>query len=203
MISVLPTELAGHGVRLEPLRAEHETALAAAAADGALWELWYTVVPTPRETKGYIELALKRQAEGRMLPWAVRDLATDAIVGSTRFHDIVPEIDRVEIGYTWYAKSRQRSHINTACKLLLMTHAFEQLGCQVVGFRTDKFNFASQRAIEALGARKDGVMRHFGTRRDGSARDVVMYSILSSEWPEVKWHLTRRLARHGKVEGRA
>jgi len=203
MISLQPIELAGHGVRLEPLRADHETALAAAAADGALWELWYTVVPTPQETKGYIELALKRQGEGRMLPWAVRDLTTDAIVGSTRFHDIVPEIDRVEIGYTWYAKSRQRSHVNTVCKLLLLTHAFEQLGCKVVGLRTDKFNFASQRAIEALGAKKDGVVRHFGTRRDGSARDVVMYSILASEWPEVKWHLTRRLARHGKGGGRA
>jgi RimJ/RimL family protein N-acetyltransferase len=200
MISPQPIELTGHGVRLEPLSAEHETALAAAAADGALWEIWYTVVPTPQETKGYIELALKRQNEGRMLPWAVCDLTTDAIVGSTRFHDIVPEIDRVEIGYTWYARSRQRSHVNTACKLLLMTHAFEQLGWQVVGFRTDKFNFASQRAIEALGAKKDGVVRHFGTRRDGSARDVVMYSILASEWPEVKWHLTRRLARHGNGE---
>jgi RimJ/RimL family protein N-acetyltransferase len=202
MISPKPIELSGHGVRLEPLRAEHETALAAAASDGALWELWYTVVPAPGETKGYIELALKRQGEGRMLPWAVRDLATDTIVGSTRFHDIVPEIDRVEIGYTWYAKSRQRSHVNTACKLLLLTHAFEQVGCKVVGLRTDKFNFASQRAIEALGARKDGLIRHFGTRRDGSARDVVMYSIILSEWPEVKLHLTRRLARHAKREDR-
>jgi RimJ/RimL family protein N-acetyltransferase len=199
MISIQPVELVGHGVRLEPLRAEHESALAAAAADGKLWELWYTVVPAPAETKGYIELALKRQSEGRMLPWAVRDVASGAIVGSTRFHDIVPEIDRVEIGYTWYAKSKQRSHVNTACKLLLMTHAFETLGCKVVGLRTDKFNFASQRAIEALGAKKDGVVRHFGTRRDGSARDVVMYSIISSEWPEVKWHLGQRLARYAKA----
>jgi RimJ/RimL family protein N-acetyltransferase len=200
MISVRPIELSGHGVQLEPLRAEHEPALAAAAGDGALWELWYTVVPAPTETRGYIELALQRQSEGRMLPWAVRELATDTIVGSTRFHDIQPDIDRVEIGYTWYARSRQRSHVNTTCKLLLLTHAFEDLGCKVVGFRTDKFNFTSQRAIEALGARKDGVIRHFGTRRDGSARDVVMYSILVSEWPEVKLHLTRRLARHGKRE---
>jgi RimJ/RimL family protein N-acetyltransferase len=200
MISLKPIELSGHGVRLEPLRPEHETGIAAAAADGALWELWYTVVPAPNETKGYIELALKRQGEGRALPWAVRDLATDTIVGGTRFHDIVAEIDRVEIGYTFYAKSRQRSHVNTACKLLLLTHAFEQVGCKVVGFRTDKFNFASQRAIEGLGAKKDGVVRHFGTRRDGSARDVVMYSIIASEWPEVKHHLTRRLARHAKRE---
>jgi len=190
-------ELAGYGVRLEPLRAEHEPALAAAAGDGALWELWYTSVPSPAETKDYIEVALTRQREGKMLSWAVRDVASDRIVGSTRFHDVVAAIDRVEIGYTWYAKSLQRSHVNTSCKLLLMTHAFEDLGCKVVGFRTDKFNFASQRAIEALGARKDGLIRHFSTRRDGSARDVVMYSIIASEWPEVKHHLTRRLARHG------
>ena len=197
MNPIRAVELAGHGIRLEPLRAEHEPAVAAAAADGALWELWYTAVPSPAETKAYIEVALARQREGTMLPWAVRDVATDTIVGSTRYHDIVTKIDRVEIGYTWYAKSAQRSHVNTSCKLLLMTHAFEDLGCKVVGFRTDKFNFASQRAIEALGARKDGLIRHFSTRRDGSARDVVMYSIIVSEWPEVKHHLTRRLARHG------
>jgi RimJ/RimL family protein N-acetyltransferase len=198
MITVSPVKLEGHGVRLEPLQLEHERELAVAAADGALWELWFTAVPAPAETKTYIELALERQREGKMLPWAVRNLTTGAVVGSTRFHDIVANIDRVEIGYTWYAKSWQRSHVNTACKLLLLTHAFEQLGCKVVGLRTDKFNFASQRAIEALGAKKDGVVRHFGTRRDGSARDVVMYSIIASEWPEVKLHLERRLARHAR-----
>ena len=197
MISIRPVELEGHGVRLEPLELRHEQDLAAAAADGALWELWFTAVPAPAETKSYIEHALTRQREGRMLPWAVRNLGSGAIVGSTRFHDIVPEIDRVEIGYTWYAKRWQRSYVNTSCKLLLMTHAFENLGCKVVGLRTDKFNFASQRAIEALGAKRDGLMRHFSTRRDGSARDVVIYSIIASEWPEVKLHLTQRLARHG------
>jgi RimJ/RimL family protein N-acetyltransferase len=200
MITIAPIELEGHGVRLEPLRAEHATALAAAAADGALWELWYTAVPAPAETTSYIASALAGLREGRMLPWAVRDLTTQAIVGSTRFHDVAADIDRVEIGYTWYAKSRQRSHVNTGCKLLLMTHAFERLGCKVVGFRTDKFNFASQRAIEALGAKKDGVLRHFGKRRDGSARDVVLYSIVASEWREVKFHLERRLARHDARE---
>ena len=133
-----------------------------------------------------------------MLPWAVRDVATNTILGTTRYHDIVPAIDRVEIGYTWYAKSWQRSHVNTSCKLLLLTHAFEGLGCKVVGFRTDKFNFVSQRAIEQLGAKRDGLIRHFSTRRDGSARDVVMYSIIASEWPEVKFHLEQRLARHGR-----
>jgi len=197
MITIRPVELEGHGVRLEPLELRHEQDLAAAAADGALWELWFTAVPAPAETKSYIEHALTRQREGRMLPWAVRNLGSGAIVGSTRFHDIVPEIDRVEIGYTWYAKRWQRSYVNTSCKLLLMTHAFETLGCKVVGLRTDKFNFASQRAIEALGAKRDGLMRHFSTRRDGSARDVVIYSIIASEWPEVKLHLTQRLARHG------
>jgi RimJ/RimL family protein N-acetyltransferase len=201
MISVRPIELEGKGVRLEPLALHHERELAAAATDGALWELWFTIVPAPAETRTYIETALAGRDQGRMLPWAVRNLATGALVGSTRFHDIVANIDRVEIGYTWYAKSSQRSFVNTSSKLLLLTHAFEQLGCKVVGLRTDKFNFASQRAIEALGARKDGVLRHFGTRRDGSARDVVMYSILSSEWPEVKWHLERRLARHGGAPG--
>ena len=183
-------------MRLEPLELRHERELATAAADGALWELWFTVVPAPAETRTYIETALTGQRDGRMLPWAVRNLATGAIVGSTRFHDIAAHIDRVEIGYTWYAKSWQRSHVNTTCKLLLLTHAFETVGCKVVALRTDKFNFASQRAIEALGAKKDGVIRHFGTRRDGSARDVVMYSIIASEWPEVKLHLERRLARH-------
>jgi RimJ/RimL family protein N-acetyltransferase len=201
MISASPVVLEGHGVRLEPLDVRHEPGLAAAAADGSLWELWFTAVPAPAETKAYIETALVGQNEGRMLPWAVRNLATGAIVGSTRFHDIAAGIDRVEIGYTWYAKRWQRSHVNTSCKRLLLTHAFETLGCKVVGLRTDKFNFASQRAIEALGAKKDGVIRHFGTRRDGSARDVVMYSILASEWPEVKLHLTRRLARHGGSAG--
>jgi RimJ/RimL family protein N-acetyltransferase len=197
MITVSPIELQGQGVRLEPLEPRHEPELAKAAADGALWELWYTAVPAPAETKAYIETALAAQREGRMLPWVVRHLASGAVVGSTRFHDIAANIDRVEIGYTWYAKSLQRTFVNTSCKLLLLTHAFEQLGCKVVGLRTDKFNFTSQRAIEALGAKKDGVVRHFGTRRDGSARDVVMFSIIASEWPEVKLHLTRRLARHG------
>ena len=201
MITIHSLELEGYGVRLEPLALHHERDLAAAAADGALWELWFTAVPTPAETKAYIELALSRQREGRMLPWAVRNVASGAVIGSTRFHDVVAEIDRVEIGYTWYAKSWQRTYVNASCKLLLLTHAFEQLGCKVVALRTDKFNFASQRAIEALGAKRDGLLRHFSTRRDGSARDVVMYSILASEWPEIKVHLQRRLQRHGVPAG--
>ena len=135
-----------------------------------------------------------------MLPWAVRELATDTIIGSTRYHDIVPEIDRVEIGYTWYAKRWQRTHVNTSCKLLLFEHAFERLGCQVVGLRTDNFNFASQRAIEGLGAKKDGVIRHHRARRDGTVRDSVVYSVLKQEWPDVRRHLMFRIARHQDVD---
>ncbi len=196
MISLEPVTLEGHGVRLEPLTAAHRDGLAAAAADGRLWELWYTSVPAPEETVGYIDRALAGQRAGDMLPWAVRELASGAIVGSTRYHDIVPAIDRVEIGWTWYAAAWQRSHVNSACKLLLFTHAFETLGCRVVGLRTDTFNTASQRAIAALGAKKDGVIRHQWARRDGSVRDTVFYSVLASEWPDVRKHLTGRLARH-------
>jgi RimJ/RimL family protein N-acetyltransferase len=196
MIIVQPVTLEGRGIRLEPLTTTHHDALAAAAADGSLWELWFTSVPAPGGTQAYIADALKGQQDGHMLPWAVRDLATGAIVGTTRYHDIVASIDRVEIGYTWYAQSRQRSSLNTTCKLLLLTHAFDTLGCKVVGLRTDNFNFRSQRAIEGLGAKKDGVLRHHATRRDGTVRDSVMYSILAAEWPDVRRHLELRLARH-------
>jgi RimJ/RimL family protein N-acetyltransferase len=196
MINIHSIPLEDHGVRLEPLVGEHHNELAAAAADGKLWELWFTSVPEPGQTERYIEEAIAGQKEGHMLPWAVRELKTGALIGSTRYHDIVAAIDRVEIGYTWYAKSWQRTHVNTACKLLLLGHAFDGLGCKVVGLRTDNFNFASQRAIEALGAKKDGVIRHHRARPDGTVRDTVMYSILASEWPDVKRHLTLRLARH-------
>lgn len=196
MLSTYPVTLEGHGVRLEPLTYEHQDGLIAAAADGRLWELWFTVVPEPEQMCGYITAALAGQEAGHMLPWAVRDTASGEIVGSTRYHDIVPAIGRVEIGYTWYAKSRQRSHVNTACKLLLLSQAFDTLGCRIVGLRTDNFNFTSQRAIEALGAKKDGVIRHHQARRDGTVRDTVIYSILASEWPDVKRHLELRLARH-------
>ena len=199
MITLTPATLEGRGIRLEPLHPEHEDGLSAAAADGQLWNLWYTFIPKPEETKDYIADALAGLQAGHMLPWAVRELTTGKIVGSTRYHDIVRDIDRMEIGYTWYAASWQRSHVNTACKLLLMTHAFETLGCKVVGLRTDNFNFASQRAIEGLGAKKDGVIRHHRIRRDGTVRDSVMYSILLSEWPDVKKHLEFRLARHASA----
>jgi len=192
MIDVKPTLLEGRGIRLEPLTGEHHDALAAAAADGRLWELWFTSVPAPDGVHGYIADALAGQKQGHMLPWAVRDLESGAVIGSTRYHDIVPGIDRVEIGYTWYAQSRQRTPVNTTCKLLLLAHAFDTLGCKVVGLRTDNFNFRSQRAIEALGAKRDGVIRHHAARRDGTVRDTFMYSILASEWPDVRRHLELR-----------
>jgi N-acetyltransferase len=188
--------LEGDGVRLEPLKPQHEKDLSEAAKDGRLWELFFTSVPEPENAKKYVEDALKGQEAGHMLPWVVRDLKSNTIVGSTRYHDIIPVSDRVEIGYTWYAARCQRTHVNTTCKLLLFTHAFESLMCKVVGLRTDNLNFRSQRAIEALGAKKDGVIRHHAPRRDGTIRDTVMYSVLAHEWPDVKRHLQFRLKRN-------
>jgi RimJ/RimL family protein N-acetyltransferase len=199
MIDVQPVILERDNIRLEPLTDDHHDALVAAASDGRLWELWYTAVAPPDGMRGYVADALQGQRDGHMLPWIVRDLTSGRIVGSTRYHDIVARIDRVEIGHTWYAQSVQRTHVNTTCKLLLLRHAFETLGCKVVGLRTDRFNFRSQRAIEALGAVREGVIRHFGIRRDGTARDTVMYSILANEWPEVRRHLEFRLQRHAAV----
>jgi N-acetyltransferase len=196
MIDVQPVVLEGGGVRLEPLIAEHHTGLAKAAEDGRLWDLWFTSVPAPGGMPAYIADALKGQLGGHMLPWAVRDLAADEIVGSTRYHDIVPAIDRVEIGYTFYAESRQRTHVNTMCKLLLLRHAFDTLGCKVVGLRTDNFNFRSQRAILGIGAKQDGVIRHHAARRDGTVRDTHIFSILAAEWPDVRRHLESRLQRY-------
>ncbi len=196
MIHPKPVTLEGLGVRLERLSSEHAEALGAAASDGRLWELWFTSVPEPTGVAAYITKALEGQAQGHMLPWVVRDVESGEVAGTTRYHDIVSEIDRVEIGWTWYGKRWQRTRVNTVCKLLLFEHAFETLGCKVVGLRTDNFNFASQRAIEALGAKKDGVLRHHQARRDGTVRDSMMYSVLAAEWPDVRRHLQLRLARH-------
>lgn len=196
MMRPVPVVLEREGVRLEPMSEQHVPALQEAARDGALWELWFTVVPTPAEAAAYVATALRGLEEGHVLPWVVRDLKSGIVVGSTRYHDIVNEIDRVEIGYTWYAESWQRSHVNTACKLMLLAHAFETLHCKVVGLRTDNFNFRSQRAIEALGAKKDGVIRHHKARKDGTVRDTYMYSIILAEWPDVRQHLELRLKRH-------
>ena len=195
MINPLPVTLEGYGVRLEPLELAHAAALGAAAADGELWRLWYVAVAdlAPGGERAYVEAALAGQQAGHMLPWVVRELASGEIVGSTRYHDIVREIDRVEVGYTFYAKRWQRTHVNAACKRLLLGHAFDTLGCQVVGFRVDNLNLPSQRALEALGARQDGVLRHYQARRDGSARDAHVYSILAAEWPGVRERLERRI----------
>jgi len=195
MEQVRPVTLASEQVRLEPLGLEHVEGLKRAAADGELWTIRVTSVPDPDDTRGYVERALQAFAEGHRLAFAVLDARTGAVIGSSSYHDIVPAVERLEIGYTWYAKSRQRTHVNASAKLLLMTHAFETLGARLVGWRTDNFNFASQRAIERLGARKDGVLRHHAVRRDGTIRDTVMYSMTAGEWPEAKAELQARLAR--------
>ena len=184
-----PVVMRDRGVRIEPLALSHEAGLRAAAADGELWKLRITSVPEPEQTRAYIEAALQMRQEGHRFAFVVLDDATDTVLGSTSYHDIVPAIRRVEIGYTWYRQSVQRSHVNTTCKLLMMGHAFDTLGCAVVGWRTDNFNFASQKAIERLGARKDGVIRHHALRRDGTVRDTVIYSMLAGEWPEAKAQL--------------
>jgi RimJ/RimL family protein N-acetyltransferase len=192
---VLPATLELHGVRLEPLGAHHADGLRAAAADGELWKLRVTSVPAPDEVDAYIYKAIAQRPT--RLAFAVIDAASGALMGTTSYHDIVADIGRLEIGYTWYARRWQRTHVNTTCKLLLMTHAFETLGAALVGLRTDNFNHASQAAIERLGAKKDGVLRHHARRRDGSVRDTVMYSIAAGEWAEVKAHLRYKLAQHG------
>ena len=197
MIRAEPVFLERDAVRLEPLGPEHAEGLKAAVSDGELWRLWYTQPPRPEAVVAYIATALQAQAEGRALPFAVRDLTNGEIVGSTRYHDIAPEVERLEIGFTWYAKSRQRTAVNTTCKLLLLSHAFDALDAKVVCLLTHSFNFTSQRAIEALGAKKDGVLRRHRLRGDGTPSDSVVYSILAQEWPDVRRNLEFRLERHG------
>lgn len=200
MAFVEPVTLRQSGLRLEPLALAHEAGLAAAAADGELWRLRVTSVPEPQDTRAYIETALRMRDEGNRFAFAVLDDATGRVLGTTSYHDILPAVKRVEIGYTWYAQSVQRTHVNTTAKLLMMGHAFDTLGCHVVGWRTDNFNFASQRAIERLGARKDGVIRGHALRRDGTIRDTVMYSMRSGEWPEARAQLLYLLQRHAPAE---
>ena len=199
MAFVQPVTLRSNGLRLEPLALAHEDGLAAAAADGQLWRLRVTSVPAPGDTRAYIETALQMREAGSRLAFAVVDEATGRVLGSTSYHDILPAVRRLEIGWTWYRHSVQRSHVNTTCKLLLLDHAFGVLGCQVVGWRTDNFNFASQRAIERLGARKDGVIRGHALRRDGTVRDTVMYSLRAGEWPESRAQLLSLSELHALV----
>jgi len=196
MSFVEPVTLRRGGLLLEPLALSHEEGLRQAAADGELWRIRVTSVPEPQDTRTYIEAALQGRAEGQRFAFAVIDEASGRVLGSTSYHDILPAVRRVEIGYTWYAKSVQRSHVNTTAKLLMMGHAFDTLDCHVVGWRTDNFNFASQRAIERLGAKKDGVIRGHALRRDGTIRDTVMYSMRAGEWPEVRAQLLYFLKQH-------
>ena len=195
MAFVDPIELQARGIKLVPLALAHEAGLREAAADGALWNIRVTSVPEPDQTKKYIEDALSMRDAGNRFAFAITDAATGTVLGSSSYHDILPVVKRIEIGYTWYAKRCQRTNVNTTAKLLMMTHAFEALGCNVVGWRTDNFNFASQAAIERLGARKDGIIRGHAMRRDGTIRDTVMYSLRSGEWPEVKAQLIHSLDR--------
>lgn len=190
-----PVTLEDREVVLEPLSFEHVLGLEQAAADGELWNLSVTYVPPPGAMRAYVEKALAMQATGDSLPFAVRDLRDGAIAGSTRYYEFKPEVPRVLIGYTWYAARRQRSHINTATKLLLVDHAFRQLGCAAVGWETDNLNTRSQAAIERLGAHRDGVLRAHKRRHDGTLRDSVEYSLLAQEWPAARHALLARLRR--------
>lgn len=199
MSFVQPVTLRERGIRLEPLALAHEAGLRAAAADGQLWDIRVTSVPEPEQTRAYIDTALQMREQGSRFAFAVVDEASGRVLGSTSFHDILPAVQRVEIGWTWYAHSVQRSHVNTTAKLLMMGHAFDTLGCRVVGWRTDNYNFASQRAIERLGAKKDGVIRHHALRRDGTVRDTVMYSMTAAEWPEARAQLLYLLKRRAQT----
>jgi RimJ/RimL family protein N-acetyltransferase len=194
-VALAPVHLQDEYVSLEPLAPEHASALEAAAADGELWKLWFTSAPAPGQAATYIAKALRGQRDGLMLPFAVRERHSGEIVGSTRYYEFTAELPRVAIGYTWYARRWQQSHLNSACKRLLLQHAFEQLGCVAVVLHTDARNLDSQRAIERLGAHRDGVLRADKRRPDGSLRDTVCYSILASEWPDVQRWLELRLAR--------
>ena len=192
---VQPVTLKGKHATLEPLVREHEADLRRAAADGELWRLWYTSVPEPDKTAPYIDAALKMREDLGAMPFAVRDSAAGDIVGCTRYFNVDAANRRLEIGHTWYAKRAQRSAINTECKLLLLTHAFEKLKCIAVEFRTHWFNHASREAIARLGAKQDGVLRNHQISPDGSYRDTVVFSIIESEWPAVKRHLIFLLER--------
>lgn len=195
MSALTPVLLEDAFVALEPLTPDHALALEAAAADGELWKLWFTSAPAPGEAAAYIAKALDGHRAGLMLPFAVREKSSGDIVGTTRFYDFVADPRRVAIGYTWYAKRWQKSHLNTACKRLLLQHAFEALGCVAVEFHTDHRNLDSQRAIERLGAQREGVLRNHKRRPDGTLRNTVCFSVIDSEWPDVSRWLAMRLER--------
>jgi N-acetyltransferase len=187
-----PITLRGPHARLEPLSHQHREALVEAVKDGELHRLWYTSIPTPENMAKEIDRRLGLQSAGSMLPFTVFD-ADGKVVGQTTYMNIDATNRRVEIGSTWYAKSAQRGPLNTQCKLLLLTHAFEALNCIAVEFRTHFFNHQSRRAIERLGAKQDGILRSHQVAPNGSLRDTVVYSITAAEWPTVKAHLNYQL----------
>lgn len=191
---ITPITLTGEQVVLEPLTPEHAPALAAAVADGELWKLWYTFVPAPDAVAAYIEAALADNARGG-LAFAVRERASDTVIGSTRFCHVDETNRRAEIGYTWYAARFQRSAVNTECKRLLLAHAFETLEAIAIEFRTHWHNRASRVAIARLGAKQDGVLRNHAKSTDGVYRDTVVFSIIDREWPAVRRNLDFQLER--------
>ena len=195
MAFVEPVTLEGRHVRIEPLAREHDAGIRAAAADGELWRLWYTSVPAPEKTAEWIDAALDVRERLGGMPFVVRETATGDVVGATRYFNVDAANRRLEIGHTWYAKRVQRTAVNTECKLLLLTHAFEALDCIAVEFRTSFFNFRSREAIERLGAKQDGILRNHAILPDGTLRDTVVFSIIAPEWPAVKRHLAYRLER--------
>jgi len=190
-----PVTLEGRHAAIEPLAAAHEDALKRAAADGELWKLWYTSIAPPDRMGEYIAAALDMRERLGAMPFIVRDRADGEVVGCTRYFNVDAANRRLEIGHTWYARRAQRTAINTECKLMLLTHAFEKLACIAVEFRTHWFNHASREAIARLGAKQDGVLRNHQLLPDGARRDTVVFSIIDGEWPAVKRHLQFQLER--------
>ena len=188
-----PVTLRGETATLEPLAREHIPALAAAAADGEIWRLWYTSVAHPDKMAEYVDAALDMRDRLDAMPFVIRHNATGDVVGCTRYFNVDTANRRVEIGHTWHARRVQRTTVNTECKLLLLTHAFETLRCIAVEFRTHWFNHASRAAIERLGAKQDGILRNHHMTADGVKRDTVVFSIIDNEWPAVRKHLRFQL----------
>jgi RimJ/RimL family protein N-acetyltransferase len=195
MAFIEPVTLKGRHATLEPLTSEHHDALVGAASDGELWKLWYTTVAAPENMRAYIDKALAMREHQNAMAFVIRDNRDGSVVGSTRYFNVDADTRRLEIGSTWHAARVQRSGINTECKLMLLTHAFETLKCIAVEFRTHWMNHQSRDAIVRLGAKQDGVLRNHQRMADGSYRDTVVFSIIESEWPAVKRHLQHKLAR--------